>query len=348
MKYGISKEKGIKCARSQFYNFNFNMKTGYFERWGKNWEDDPESSIYPEILDIEICTICNGVPDKNGVRTPCGFCYKSNGPVGKYMKFEDFKTLFDKLESRHTTQIALGSDAQCKNNPDVWKIMQYCRDNNVIPNITIADIDNETADNISKYCGACAVSRYANKDICYDSVKKLVDRGMTQVNIHNMIYQESYDQTLETISDMKTDIRLKGMNALVLLSLKKKGRGIRYNSLPIDKFKILVDKCFEEKINFGFDSCGCNKFLEVIKDRPDFENLKTVSEPCESSLFSFFASVDGEFFPCSFCDGIEGWEKGIDIKEVKDFGKDVWNNERVVKFRKKLLENKRNCPYYKV
>jgi hypothetical protein len=171
---------------------------------------------------------------------------------------------------------------------------------------------------------------------------------MTQVNIHNLVCLESYDQTLETINDMKTDSRLKGMNAIVLLSLKKKGRGVKYNNLPIEKFKILVDKCFEDKINFGFDSCGCNKFLEVIKNRANFKEIEKMTDPCESTLFSAYFSVDGEFFPCSFCEGVEGWDKGIDIKDVKDFNKDIWFNDRVIAFRKKLLDNHRNCPYFQV
>jgi len=55
--------------------------------------------------------------------------------------------------------------------------MEYCREQGVVPNITVAEISDETADKLVKYCGACAISRYENKDICYDSVEKIYPYG---------------------------------------------------------------------------------------------------------------------------------------------------------------------------
>ena len=71
--------------------------------------------------------------------------------------------------------------------------MEYCRENGVIPNITVAQIDDTVAKKLSELCGAVAVSRYAYKDACYDSVNKLTYLGMKQVNIHQMISQETYE-----------------------------------------------------------------------------------------------------------------------------------------------------------
>ena len=46
-----------KCVRSEGYNFNFNKIDGFFARWGKTLEDDPEYSMWGnEILDIEVST----------------------------------------------------------------------------------------------------------------------------------------------------------------------------------------------------------------------------------------------------------------------------------------------------
>ena len=377
----------MKGFISPEYNHIFNPKNGFFARWGKTKDEDPEYCPYgAEILDIEVTTICNGVRDLSGKRKLCPYCYKNNSPIGINMSFETFKNVFDKInKGKVLTQIAFGADSQAKTNPDLWKMMEYCRNNGIVPNITVADIDDATAENLVDCCGAVAVSYVirkkkillernnenwivcsedeiqdldscdykeievddTNKNVCYDSIKNLTDRGMKQVNIHCCVSAESYDKIMELFKDYKTDRRLEKLNAIVLLSLKRKGRGINYTPLPFEKFKALVDYAFENKIPLGFDSCSCGKFQKCLDDnqRKKFDIL---SEPCESSLYSSFVSVDGEFFPCSFMHGAEGWEKGIDVVNCNDFVKDVWFNERTVAWRKRLLENKRNCPVYEI
>lgn len=50
---------------------------------GKTKEEDPEYAPFPEILDIEVSTICNGIPNVSGIESPCAFCYKSNTKHGR-------------------------------------------------------------------------------------------------------------------------------------------------------------------------------------------------------------------------------------------------------------------------
>jgi hypothetical protein len=344
--YKLIENAKVKMIRSEDYNYNFDKKTGYFARWGKTLDDDPQfSSIGPEILDIEITTQCKGPGGKL-----CGFCYKGNTPHGKNMSFETFKTILRKMP-RTLTQCAFGADAQAESNPDLWKMMDYCRNNDynqIIPNITVADISSETADKLIKYCGAVAVSRYADKDFCYDSVKKLTDRGLKQTNIHIMISNETYDQAVETIHDYKSDSRLAKLNAIVFLSLKQKGRGTGYTPLTTEQFKRLVDLAFNIKTPIGFDSCSANKFLKAVKDRDNYKELEMLAEPCESSCFSSYINVDGLFFPCSFTEDEWGWENGIDVVACDNFMKDIWYNKKVVEFREVLLKCKRNCPLFNV
>ena len=45
----------------------------------------------------------------------------------------------------------------------------------------------------------------------------------------------------------------------------------------------------------------------------DFEKLKTFAEPCESTLFSSYIDVNGDFYPCSFAENTKGWETGISV-----------------------------------
>lgn len=342
----ITENGDIREFKSDACNFTFNKKTGYTELWGKTKDDDP---VYlpdgPMIADIEITTKCSG---PGGIL--CPWCYKSNLSTGNNMSFDTFKTIFDKLP-KTLTQIALGADADLSSNPDIWKIMHYCRNNDynyVVPNITCADISDEVADKLATYCGAVAISRYSNKDLCYDSVKKLTDRGMSQVNLHLMLSSETYNSALDTLVDIIHDPRLKRLNAIVFLSLKNKGRGKNFTQLSREKFKLLVNCCLTCGIRFGFDSCSAHKFLESIKNHSKYDEFFKMAEPCESTLFSSYIDVNGFFHPCSFCEKTDGWEEGISVLDCNDFVSDIWNNKRTIEFREKLLNCNRNCPIYKI
>jgi len=335
----------IAICRTKYYNFNFDKKTGYFERYGrtKKTEDDPAySPIGPEIADIEVTTICHGINNK-----PCAFCYKSNTSNGKNMSYDTFVKLFHKLP-RTVTQIAFGVDSRAESNPDLFKIMDYCRNNNynkVVPNITVAEISDEIADKLASVCGAVAVSRSSDKNICYNSVKKLIDRGLKQVNIHVMISEETYNNALETLKDKITDKRLADLNAIVFLSLKKKGRGIGFTPLSTEKFRKLVNFAFKHDIGIGFDSCSSGFFLETIKDLPNKEKLTESVESCESfGLFSSYFNVDGEYFPCSFVEGECEWENGLNVLNCNDFLKDIWYHPLVNEGRKRSIESAKECP----
>jgi hypothetical protein len=366
----------LKWLRSkpgrQPMNYNFNYATGGMAMWGETrfgkcppgwmglaelrnlrasgqWAaDDAEFCPYgPEILDMEVTTICKG---PGGI--PCPFCYKGNSPKGTYMPFETFKAVFDKInEGRILTQLAFGVDAQAESNPDLWKMMDYCRRNShnkVIPNLTVADITEETAMKIACRCGAVAVSRYADKELCYNSIAKLAKTGMTQINIHVMASKETLPWIYETVRDAKTDPRLANLNAIVFLSLKKKGRGVGYNSLTSEEFSALVKHCMDNQVRIGFDSCSGPKFLNAIKGMANEVDLAEMCIPCESSLLSSYVNELGVYYPCSFCEGAGDWNEGIDVKTAGSFIKDVWMHVKTCGFRDCLQDNCRNCPMYEV
>lgn len=288
-------------------------------------------------------------------------CYKSNTKTGRTMSFDTFKKIFDntfldKENQKHSflTQIAFGADAGAKYNQDLFNMMQYSRLNGVIPNITVANLDDETADKIASVCGAASISVYDNKDIAYNTIKKLTDRGMTQVNIHVMLSEETYDRVMEVFKDSKIDPRLAKLNAIVILSLKKKGRGVSYTTVAQDRFKAIVDYALDKEngVRLGFDSCSCWKFSEAIKDYPNYAQMMQYSEPCESTLFSQYINVEGKFYSCSFCENAESFPVGVDAVNVDDFVKDVWHHPSTVAWRKNLLEKRKcgnmSCPVYDV
>jgi len=346
----ITKYKELTFLRSDGYNYNFNRDTGQFARWGKEFEDDPQFAPFPEILDIEITTVCNGPANKL-----CGFCYKNNNPNGYSMPFEHFKNIIDKMP--WLTQCALGADAQGVTNPDMFKMMEYARSKDIIPNLTIADVSEDVAEKLAKVAGAVAVSVYkhAGFDVAFNSVKRLADAGMKQINLHFMISERTIGDAYKVIESIQTDDRLKSVNAIVFLSLKQKGRGEKHNYVTQEQYTALVNHCREQKVSFGFDSCSAPSYVEAIQDQPNAKELMMFAEDCESTLFSSYINERGEFYPCSFTEKwIEGgWSKGLNVLEAEDFIKEIWNHSKTVDFRNTLIGNKdangcRNCPAFAV
>ena len=330
----------IKKQRSRYYNSIFNTKTGAFARWGRTESEDPILAKSPELLDIEVSTVCHGLG------APCRACYKSNTEHGDNMSLETFKLLFSKLP-KTVQQIAFGI-GDLDGNPHLWEIFALCRKHGVIPNVTTNGwgLTSSVAENLARYCGAVAVSRYHPQEVCYEAVEKLTAQGMTQVNIHQLVAKETLPQCLTLIDDVSTVPELSKLNAVVFLTLKPKGD--RNNLMPVDdlEYKKIIDKCLEKKIRFGFDSCSANRFLRLVKGHPQEEWFKTLSEPCEASLFSGFVNVFGKFYPCSFTENVGKWTTGIDVLKCNDFIEDVWNHPKTLRFRSDLLQQCRDCVLY--
>ena len=336
-----NKDTGIKQVVSADYNYRFDSKTGEFHRWGAKKEDDPKWGML-EIFDLEISEVCHGIT-RPGEETPvvCGFCYKTNSPVGHNMSFETFKRIFNKLP-RTLTQIAFGI-GDIWSNPDLVKIMDYCRDNEynpgVVPNLTTNGfgLTDEWVKTLAERCGGVAVSRYENYDVCYDAVEKLNKAGIEQVTIHQLLSVETYDQCMKAIDDCADDPRLKGLKAILFLTLKPKGKRNKQNILKdVKKYRELVDHAMKRQVNIGFDSCSAPIFLAAMKDHPNFEYFSMLSESCESNRFSGYANAKGEYWHCSFTEEQTGW-KGINLLEIDDFQRDVWHNPEVERFRNKLI-----------
>ncbi len=329
----------IKMVRSKGYNYNFDKVNGNFARWGKTFDEDPQfSPVGPEILDIEISV--NGCPNN------CNFCYKGNTPKpATNMSFETFKAIIDKFP-KTLTQVAFGITG-VQTNPDFIRMMEYCREIGVIPNFTLSGIDltDEIAERCSQLVGAVAVSAYqSDKQICYDTVQKFVNLGIKQTNIHLMVSQETLPFVYEVLNDRMSDPRLQNMNAIVFLGVKPKGRAeTGYNSLTMPQYQELIKFCFDHNLSIGFDSCSAPKFEAAIKDesfditQQQKDRLIQCSESCESSAFSSYINVLGEYWHCSFSEGEGDW-KPINVLEAESF-LDVWYSPEAKRFREKLLSS---------
>ena len=332
MKLEIINNEKIKILSASNFHLIFNKKNGFTACWGKTADDDPQFCQWgPIIIDCEISTICHKA---------CPWCYKSNTAMGKNMSLETFKELFAKFP-KTLTQIAMGV-GDIDANEDLWDIMNFCRNNDVIPNITIngEKMTPEFYNNLANTCGAVAISLY-DRNTCYNAVKELTDRRLTQVNIHALLSSETFDKCMQAISDIRTDTRLQKLNAIVFLLLKPHGLRNEYHSVSKEQFRELVAYAMEKEIGYGFDSCSAPAFLDIVKGN---KQLETVIEKCESACFSYYLNVDGIGSPCSFNEG----NYSIDVLHAENFMKDVWFGEETKKFREKLLANCRNCPTYKL
>lgn len=366
----IKESNKEKAFYSDNYNYYLNKETGFFARWGKNKEDDPNFSPFgPEILDLEISTSVSIDKIKNyeegrlvstgGCLGNCAFCYKSNSkslPVYN-MSFSEFKDTFSKVnKNKQLISIAFGI-MNIDTNPDFFEMARHAKENGVMPTFTCHGLDNLTekkAYEIASLFGACAVSVY-DKEKSYNTIKKLTDAGMKQVNIHFMISNETVAKANEILEDIKNDERLKGLNAIVFLSLKKKGKAKEnnYNIVNLKDYKDLIEKCLSQNISFGFDSCAGNKIASIVKvlDIPQEQKDRIFNsiEPCESfGMFSSYINAEQVYFPCSFCENENGWEDGFDLKPMTDFIKDVWFNEKTVRYRKASQLNERKCIIFDV
>lgn len=341
-KYIVVDEGRVKVTTARGYNAVFDRRTGLHLRWGDTPEEDPQVGPGPEILDIEIATACDGVAG-----APCRFCYKANTPRGQRMSFETYERLFAKLP-RTVGQIAFGI-GNLYGHDDMWRIFQHTRDNGVVPNVTINgwQLTDETADRLAAVMGAVAVSRYNPKDTCYDAVKKLTDRGMNKVNIHQLVAAETYDSCLELLEDMATDPRLERLNAAVFLMLKPKGRGPSLTPMDPERYQHVVRTALERRLRIGVDSCSVPSFLAVTKGHPRHDVFQQNTDPCESGLFSLYIDVQGRAWPCSFGEDREDLE-AVDVLAAEDFDRDVWNSPQLVRWRDRLCGNCRSCPLWDI
>ena len=335
-----------KLLTSPNYNYVYIKDSGFFMRWGREIKDDPQfSPLGPEILDLEISSggDCLG---------RCPFCYKNNGGAQDTcnMPFYHFKAIFDKMP-KILTQIAFGI-MNIYTNSAFFDMMKYAREHGVVPNYTChgLDVDDNAAKKTAELCGAVAVS-IVKKEKTFEAIKRFLENGMKQINVHYMLSEETYGRAFKILDEIAEDSELRKLNAVVFLQYKSKGRNTHkfHPVLDINKYEKLMRHCEERKIGYGFDSCSTPMFVETLHTRedPTSQMLKVFSEPCESGLFSAYINCMGRFFPCSFGENVEwNFYEGLDVLNCENFLKDIWFNPRLVDWRKKLMNNNRECPIY--
>lgn len=130
-----------KLDRKNRFVSMFDPKTGFYARSGVidgNGNDtgaDPFMTAYPELIDVGVMGHCvhgsSGLCIKSGVQ-----CYQ-NGLKTKHpnMTLENFKRIVDECKGK-TFQFALGGRGDVDQHENFAEILQYCRENDIVPNFT--------------------------------------------------------------------------------------------------------------------------------------------------------------------------------------------------------------------
>ena len=347
------------------YHFRefFDKETGLWITGDCEDGTTPFRRSFPSLLDIGIMGHCpNG---KAGICAKAGIqCYQ-NAPnsTRDNMKLEDFKTIIDQCKGK-TFQVALGGAGDPNLHENFKEIVEYCKDNGIVPNYTTSgfNLTNEQVE-ISKQCGAVAVSQYSRLEIgqmpSYQvledgsriptemmqvfsetnpqtniAIQKFLDAGIT-TNIHYVLGKNTIK---EAIIRLKNNLFPDGINAIVFLLHKPVGLGqesnmLHYDDLEVKEFFELIDN---EKFPFkiGFDACSVPGIINFTKN---IDSRST--ETCEGSRTSAYIDARMNMMPCSFGNQDKSYYVSLYDHTIKE----AWESEVFNNFRNHLFKACPNC-----
>lgn len=331
------------------YHCFFSKLNGFNVRFGKTIEDDPAyCELGPEIADIEIVTgSCPKIISEN-----CRWCYKNNTSApGKVMTLEQFQEILSRFPI-NLSQVALGITG-VKSNPYLKDILIHLNKLGIIGNLTLtgADLDDEMADVLCQYCGACAISCYDKaKELCYSTIKRLHDTAKAKfnrdmhLNMHIVIADFSIDHVMSVLNDIK-DGKVPGLRSVVMLHAKPVGRAKNLDcSLSKENLTKVINFCLDNSISFGFDSCNGHNVQDILVEMGKSELCESI-EPCESARMSIYCSVEGKITPCSFVEHIYE-NSAIDLLNTNALIKDIWMKDEMLNSFRNCTKCSRSCPIY--
>ena len=317
------------------YHFNekFWPKTGAYIRSGviENHKDtgvDPFMRSYPALIDIGIMAHC-----QNAALCPVD-CYQNRYKGENNMSLEDFKSIIDQIKDK-VMQVALGGAGSPNEHENFKEIVEYARENGVVPNYTTSGIGltDEMVQITKKYAGAVAVSDYG-QDYTYKAIKMFTDAGV-KTNLHFVLGEDSIDRAIEYLKN--TPEWLSKINAIIFLLYKPVGLGNRRNMLKYDNPKLkeffeLVEQ--PHKFKIGFDSCTVPAILNFT-DKIDKNSIDT----CEAGRFSCYITHDMKMIPCSFDN--QDMRYAVDLRNHTI--QEAWNSNEFDDFRMHFANSCNGC-----
>ena len=319
------------------YRYYFDTQTGFYMRTGildENGRDtgaDPFMASFPHLIDVGIMGHC--IHGERGLCRAAGVqCYQSGDSVRMPdMTVEEFEWIA--RQCRHiTNQLALGGRGDPNQHRDFGRILQICREYDLVPNYTTSGfgMTDKQVKLTRQYCGAVAVSWYRSR-YTEDAIRRFVDAGC-RTNIHYVLSKHTIAEAVERLSGKGFAA---GINAVIFLMHKPVGQGERENMIAPDE-PLLKEFCRlvngkEQPYKIGFDSCSVPMIVNFCP------NIAKVSlDTCEGGRYSCYISSEMVMSPCSF-DREERF--GVSLREMSI--RDAWISPQFEAFRNSL---RRSCP----
>lgn len=316
--------------KNNFFSL-FNEKNGNYIRSGilvngKESNEDPFMSEFPELIDVGIMGHC--LHGKSGKCLQAGIeCYQSG--LLQYednMSLEDFTKIVKQCKGR-TYQFALGGRGDPDQHENFEEILKLCHENRIVPNFTSSGFgfNKRIVELCKKYCGAVAISWYRSS-YTLKAIEMLINANV-KTNIHYVLNNQTIDEAIQRLRKQQFP---KGINAIIFLLHKPVGMGTNENILKYDdkrvrEFFSCIDKnSYDFKI--GFDSCTIPGLLNMTSTI-DLNSLDT----CEGGRWSAYITPNMKLLPCSFDNQNENWAVSLNDYSIEE----AWHSQR--------FENFRNC-----
>ncbi len=322
-----------KHFKNEDYEIFFDTSTGFEMMRGVNGKPDPFKLVLPSLLDIGIMGHCNN---------KCAFCYQGHNEQPN-MRLEDFKVIIDQVK-HHTNQVALGGRGDPNLHENFKEIIEYARNNNVIPNYTTSGFNlTDEHIEISKMCGAVAVSEYRTPET-YSAIRRFMDAEI-KTNIHMIFSNGNFNDCIKILRGYnpwkKGQFDIDKLNAVIFLLFKAAGAGANVPGMKPNpyQFDVFSDYVFKSQAKFkvGMDSCLVNHVLQ--RTQPNAIQAMSI-DTCEGGRMSGYITPDMKMKPCSFAD--TSYE--IPITDKQDIGY-IWNRSQKFKSFRSMLRKKRDkCP----
>lgn len=286
----------ILARHAPGYHFLADRATGMTFRWGTSEDTDPRMAPWPELVDISVTNRCS---------KGCATCYRESGPTGTHMSDDDWASLLRQLV--HATwgpvfQVALGGGEPTMH-PALPRMLADCRENGIVPNLTTngCNLAPDVLRSVAAHAGAVAVSWPDGKpDVAAtQALRVLLAAGVRKVNIHFLLCRSTVSNALDLLSG-KHDEELAGVNAVIFLTVKPKGRCPRSEMLDCasGEFAELIQLLRRPRCRTGIGVDPCLAPALIERTDLDLRFLDT----CEGAFFSLFIDEHLVARPCSFGD----------------------------------------------
>ncbi len=304
-----------------------------------------QRAFLPYKLKFESSAICN---------LKCKMCPLNTGLKRKqgFLKFKNFKYVFDQINPAYLNLTGIGEPLL---NPDIFKIIKYAKKRKTMVKFdTNAMFLNE--ENIKKILATkidiVSISIDGADKKSYEKIRVGGDFELVKKNVKNFV-KERNKRNSETqihmffvlqqgnIKNLPDFIRLAeelGVDYIAGSFVVSLGAN-KNKKTEISRYKKDLDKLLEETRELVKKSkieISISPLLEYLKN----ENKENYNEnkPCYMPWYSTFITWDGFVNPCDFsCDN-----EAVFGNAFKEKFKNIWNNEKLKRFRMQLLKNRKS------